>query len=103
MIKRFQAKGWSIQYTTKDQDRITIIPPDRLQAKHLFGIYVPVQPHTWQPDMAREWYAALYDSSDKRVHGPTFEAKAHPDDEQRFVAFATWIGDLIKNPEKFIS
>lgn len=103
MIKRFQQKGWSIQYTTKDQDRLTIVPPDRLNCSHLFGVYVPVLPHTWQPDMNREWYAALYDSADKRVHGPTFEAKAHPDDSERFVAFATWIGDLINNPQKFIS
>lgn len=101
MIKRFQQKGWQIKYTSTYQDRIAVTPPDRLGASHLFGIYIPVMEHTWQPDMTREWYAALYDKSTKQVHGPTFEAKAIPDDTERFTQFATWIGELINNPDKF--
>lgn len=102
MIKRFLAKGWQIKYTSTYQDRIAVTPPDRLDALHLFGIYIPVTPHTWQPDLNREWYAALYDKNTKQVHGPIFEASAQPDETERFAQFATWIGDLISNPEKFI-
>jgi hypothetical protein len=36
------------------------------------------------------------------MHGPSFEAKAIPDDTERFAAFASWVSDLIKNPKKFL-
>jgi hypothetical protein len=81
---------------------VAVTPPDSFGASHLFGIYIPVMRHTWQPEMDREWYAAVYDKNSKQVHGPVFEAKAIPDDTERFVAFATWIGDLINNPEQFL-
>lgn len=101
MFKRFMQKGWRIQFTDEIQDRVAVIPPDRLNANHLFAIYIPVLRHTWQPDMNREWYAAVI--TDQKVHGPTFEVKAHPDQTAAWVAFATWIGDLVRNPQKFTS
>ena len=33
--------------------------------------------------------------------GPKFEASAHPNDVELFAAFANWIGELLRNPEKF--
>jgi len=102
MFKRFQQKGWDIKYTSEYQDRVAVSPPDRLNATHIFGIYIPVERHTWKPELHREWYAALYDKTTKQVHGPVFEAQAIPDDTDRFAAFATWIGDLINNPDKFL-
>ena len=99
MFTRFMRKGWHISFTDSYQDRVCVIPPERLDAKHLFGIYIPVMRHTWQPDLKREWWAALQDKN--TMHGPTFEASTHPDDIERFAAFASWIGDLLRNPEKF--
>lgn len=101
MFKRFMQKGWRIQFTDEIQDRVAVYPPDRLNAKHLFAIYIPVMRHTWQPDLGREWYAAL--QINRQMHGPTFEVKAHPDQTAAWVAFATWIGDLVKNPQKFVA
>ena len=99
MFGRFMRKGWHISFTDSYQDRVCVIPPDRLNAQHVFGIYIPVMRHTWQPDLKREWWAAL--QSKNTMLGPTFEASAHPDDVERFAAFATWIGDLLRNPAKF--
>ena len=101
MFTRFMRKGWHISFTCTYQDRVCVIPPERLDAQHLFGIYIPVMRHTWQPDLKREWYAALWSKQDKTMHGPKFEVSAHPDDTERFAAFAAWIGDLLRNPEKF--
>ena len=101
MFKRFLAKGWTIKFTSEYQDRVSVTPPDSFDAPHLFGIYIPVLRHTWQPEMHREWYAAIYDKNSKQVHGPVFEAQAIPDDTERFAAFATWISALINNPEQF--
>jgi hypothetical protein len=100
MFRRFQQKGWTIHYTDEIQDRVSVRPPDRLNSPHLFSIYIPVLRHTWQPDLSREWYAAL--QLDRQMHGPSFEAKAIPDDTERFAAFASWVSDLIKNPKKFL-
>jgi hypothetical protein len=101
MFKRFLAKGWTIKFTSEYQDRVSVTPPDSFGATHLFGIYIPVLRHTWQPEMHREWYAAVYDKNSKQVHGPVFEAQAIPDDTERFAAFATWISELINEPQKF--
>ena len=99
MFGRFISKGWHITFTDSYQDRVCVIPPDRLDAQHVFGIYIPVMRHTWQPDIKREWWAAL--QTKDCMLGPKFEATAHPDDTERFAAFAAWIGDLLRNPEKF--
>jgi hypothetical protein len=99
MVHRFLAKGWHIEFSDKVQDRIVVIPPEKLNAQHLMGIYIPVLRHTWQPDPKREWWAAIWNKNS--FLGPQFEASAHPNDVELFAAFATWIGDLARNPEKF--
>lgn len=99
MIKRFTSRGWHIEFTDKDQDRIVVIPHDKYNVQHLMGIYIPVMRHTWQPDLKREWWAAIW--SENKMLGPQFAASAHPDDVERFAAFAAWVGDLMRNPQKF--
>ena len=39
MFTRFMRKGWHISFTDSYQDRVCVIPPERLNAQHVFGIY----------------------------------------------------------------
>ena len=99
MVHRFLTKGWHIEFSDKVQDRIVVIPPEKFNQTHLMGIYIPVLRHTWQPDLNREWWACIWKNN--CFLGPKFEASAHPNDVELFAAFADWIGELLRNPEKF--